>query len=96
MDLKSQGDPKLTSSPSCQESKCGPEIYSCPSHGLGQQLFSAAPPNPSPRLREEKLTISCAPSPLKLLGGVRLLILSFLPKATWVHLQSSHWVQPVV
>lgn len=87
MDLRSLVDPKLTSSPSCQESKCGPDIHSSPSHRVGQQLFSVAPPNPSPRDRGGNVPLSSAPSPLGLLGGGSSLILSFL--APGAHLGSS-------
>lgn len=89
-------DPKQTSSLCCQEPRCGPDVHSSPSHGVGHQLFGAAPPNSSPRVKGGKPATSGAPSPFGLLawGGGGSLILSVLwgggplgftsETATWV------------
>lgn len=58
-----------------------------PPTGWDTQLFYAAPPKPSSKVREGKPAISSQPSPFKMLGEVMIapLNLFFLPKATWVH-----------
>lgn len=91
-------DPKQTSSLCCQEPRCGPDVHSSPSHGVEHQLFGAAAPNSSPRVKGGKPATSGAPSLLGLLargrgGGGSSLILSALcggppgltpETATWV------------
>lgn len=75
-----QGLNPITLELSCQYPRCGPDVHSSPSHRVGHQLFYAAPPKPSSKVREGKLAISC----LKMLG-VAPLKFFFQPKATWVH-----------
>lgn len=79
VDRVSLKDPKQTSSLCCQEPRCGPDVYSSPSHGVGHQLFCAAPPNSSPRVKGGKPATSGAPSPFGLLavGATPLSSLSF-------------------
>ena len=64
-------DPKQTSSLCCQEPRCGPDVHSSPSHGVEHQLFGAAAPNSSPRVKGGKPATSGAPSLLGLLARGR-------------------------
>lgn len=62
----------------------------CPQQSLpqgGTQLFYAAPPNPSPKVREGKPATSRAPSSFKMQKEEMMAPLKFffLPEATWVH-----------
>ena len=85
-------DPKQTSSPCCQESRCGPDVHSSPSHRVGHQLFYAAPPNSSLRVRGGELATSSAPSPFGLLGGGSSLILSILRGPPGFTSKAAAWV----
>lgn len=70
VDRVSLEDPKQTSSLCCQEPRCGPDVHSSPSHGVGHQLFCAAPPNSSPRVKGGKPATSGAPFPIRAAGRV--------------------------
>lgn len=94
VDRVSLEDPKQTSSLCCQEPRCGPDVHSSPSHGVGHQLFCAAPPNSSQGQGRKAGDLRC-PLPHSGCwqggggGAIPLSSLSF-EGATWFHVGDSH------